>query len=61
MAWEEETVITQEYSLDNQGGTIWDGGATRWDVKGNVETTIWDKIAPNYQTEAENTAIWTED
>lgn len=43
--------------------TVWDGGATHWDVTGHTQTTAWDVSAPSasYSEEAAASETYSEE
>ena len=40
--------------------TTWDGGATTWDLQGNVVNTYWDESDPAYSNAATNTISYND-
>lgn len=50
-----------EWSRALVSQTIWDGGATRWDVEGNTAGTVWDAVGPTttYTPATSGTTTWT--
>lgn len=60
MAWSEQAGTSATYYVTNPTETTWDGGATFWDLSGNVYTTLWDNIDDTWSTQAGNSVTWTE-
>lgn len=60
MAWADVTPTTSEWTVTNPTATIWDGGATQWDLNGNVYTTLWDNIDNTWANQTGTSVIWTD-
>ena len=61
MSWTEQADTDSTYYSAIPGGTIWDSGNTKWDVRGNVESTIWDVTDPTYTEETAASNTWVEE
>ncbi len=47
MSWTPVANPTGGYSPVVLGESIWDDGATEWDVGGNIPTSFWDATSAN--------------
>lgn len=51
----EATGNTAAYNQSNPTESIWDSGASSWDLTGNVESSLWDVILQAYAASSGNT------
>ena len=57
----EQAGNSSSYNESITGDTVWDSGATEWDLNGNVATAYWDKPdLTAYSTESGDTPIWVD-
>jgi len=48
------------YDQSNPTESVWDAGATSWDVAGNVELTLWDVITTSFSVLSGNSVSFAE-
>lgn len=60
MTFTEVPGTTVTYNQDNPTETVWDGGASKWDVIGNTVTSFWDTSTTNYTRQSGASTPWTE-
>ena len=48
------------YDQSNPTESVWDAGASSWDIIGNAELTLWDVITTSYSEQSGSSSIWTE-
>lgn len=58
VAWTEITSPAQSYG--ERIGSIWDLGASIWDVTDNVATTFWDVTTDSWSNEAQIDTTWSD-
>ena len=48
------------YDQSNPTESVWDAGASSWDILGNAELTLWDVVITSYSQQSGNSLNWTE-
>jgi len=56
----EATGNAATYEQSNPTESVWDAGASSWDILGNVESSLWDVSLQEYTELSGNAAIWSE-
>lgn len=57
--WVEASSISSTWNVLNPEATVWDAGATTWDLDGNVNRTVWDGVDTAYTDQTGTTVTWS--